>query len=156
METFRKAYLAGETCKFLFFWGHTPSGDGRIHENGLSQWWMCRFVLDGVGRSCAEQYMMAEKARMFDDLEMWGAIVNAKHPKEMKACGRAARASNPEIRDARCDILGRNGYAAKFGQNSEWWAFPAGTKNRSLVEASPRDCILGIGRGKIIRIHGIR
>lgn len=56
----KKAYNAGEKFKFLFFWGHTPSADGRVSETCLSQWWMCRFQADGVEYSCAEQFMMAE------------------------------------------------------------------------------------------------
>lgn len=148
LEALRKAYLAGESLKFLFFWGHTPPGNGRVNESCLSQWWMCRFVLDGVEYSCAEQYMMAEKARMFGDQEMLEAIMHAKHPKEMKAYGRAVRSFDLARWEARCYELVRNGNMAKFAQNPELWAFLSGTKNRILVEASPQDRIWGIGMGR--------
>lgn len=148
LESLQKAWLAGEKCKFLFFWGHMPSADGRITESCLSQWWMCRFSVEGVEYSCAEQYMMAEKARLFGDGEMLEAILRAKHPKEMKAFGRAVKRFDQKIWSARCYELVRNGNLAKFGQNADLWAFLAGTKNRILVEASPRDRIWGIGMGK--------
>ena len=42
----KKAYEAGETFKFLFFWGHTPAADGHINEACLSQWWkQCKLPL---------------------------------------------------------------------------------------------------------------
>ena len=40
------------------------------------------------------------------------------------------------------------GNLAKFSQNRELWGFLRSTKNRILVEASPRDRIWGIGMGK--------
>lgn len=148
LESLRKAYLAGEKCKFLFFWGHTPPADGRVNESCLSQWWMCRFTVDGVEYTCAEQFMMARKARIFGDEEMLAAIMKAKHPKEMKALGRAVRRFDPEVWSARCYELVREGNLAKFRQNPELRVFLSGTKNHILVEASPRDRIWGIGMGK--------
>lgn len=71
-EALKKAYIAGRHFKFLFFWGHTPSADGLITEACLSQWWKCSFTADGTVYSCAEQFMMAEKARMFGDRDMFG------------------------------------------------------------------------------------
>lgn len=37
------------------------------------------------------QFMMAEKARMFGDSQMLARIMEASHPKEMKAYGRAVQ-----------------------------------------------------------------
>ena len=37
---------------------------------------------------------------------------------------------------------------SKFSQNKELWEFLKNTKDRILVEASPRDRIWGIGMGK--------
>ncbi len=37
--------------------------------------------------------MIAEKARMFGDGEMLSMILKARHPKEMKAYGRAVKIS---------------------------------------------------------------
>ena len=68
LEDLKKAFEEGERFKFLFFWGHTPAKDGQIYEACLSQWWQCKFQVDGAEYSCAEQFMMEEKARMFGDI----------------------------------------------------------------------------------------
>lgn len=95
-------YADGKTYKFLFFWGHTPSADGKITETCLSQWWMCDFTVNGVLYSCAEQYMMAEKARLFQDEEMLDRIMHAKYPKEMKAYGRAVKNFSQTVWENAC------------------------------------------------------
>lgn len=148
LDALRRAWLAGEKVKFLFFWGHTPPADGRITESCLSQWWMCRFTVAGIKYTCAEQYMMAEKARLFGDEAMLSAILAAKHPKEMKAYGRAVQRFDPEVWERRCSDIVCRGSVEKFRQNPELLAYLLGTGGRVLVEASPRDRIWGIGMGK--------
>lgn len=144
----RKACAEGKTFKYLFFWGHTPAKDGRIHEACLSQWWPCLFQVDHVEYSCAEQFMMAEKARMFADEEMLAEIMKASHPKEMKAYGRAVKNFDKDLWDSQCYDIVKRGNLAKFSQNPELWEFLKNTRQRILVEASPRDRIWGIGMGK--------
>ena len=148
LEDLKKAYNKGQHYKFLFFWGHTPDPRGRITETCLSQWWMARFEIEGITYSCAEQFMMAEKARMFHDKEMLSLILGAKHPKAMKAYGRSVRNFNQEIWENSCYDIVKKASMAKFSQNRELWEFLRSTKNRILVEASPRDRIWGIGMGK--------
>lgn len=148
VDSLREAYQRGECKKFLFFWGHTPRVEGEVDESCLSQWWMCSFEVDGVSYSCAEQYMMAQKARLFGDTEMLAAIMDAKHPKEMKAFGRAVRGFDQKVWETHCYEFVLQGNLAKFGQNRELMTFLLATQNRILVEASPRDRIWGIGMGK--------
>ena len=144
----KQAYEAGKPMKFLFFWRNTPSDDGSITETCLSQWWSSKFEVDGVEYCCAEQFMMAEKARMFGDEEMLQKIMETTIPKEMKGYGRAVRGFEKERWDAACYEIVRRGNEAKFSQNPELWEFLRRTKNRILVEASPMDRIWGIGMGK--------
>ncbi|MNJ44257.1 hypothetical protein D3C77_393010 [compost metagenome] len=92
--------------------------------------------------------MMAEKARLFGDEEMLEAIMKSKHPKEMKAFGRAVRFFDQDAWEAKCYDIVKAGNLAKFSQNESLWNFMKTTKNRILVEASPRDRIWGIGMGK--------
>lgn len=148
IDDLKKAYLAGEKFKFLFFWGHTPPADGVIGASCLSQWWECQFEAEGTHYRCAEQFMMAQKARMFKDEKMLDAIMQASHPKEMKAYGRAVRGFDKERWDASCYEIVKRGNLAKFSQNADLWAFLKETGTRILVEASPRDRIWGIGMGK--------
>lgn len=89
--------------------------------------------------------MMAEKARLFSDDEMLESILNAKHPKEMKAFGRAVRNFDNDIWDKECYGIVKRASLAKFSQNLVLADYLKSTKNRILVEASPRDRIWGIG-----------
>lgn len=92
--------------------------------------------------------MMAEKARLFGDEEMLESILKAKHPKEMKAYGRAVRNFDKEIWDKECYGIVKRASLAKFSQNPKLGEYLKSTKNRILVEASPRDRIWGIGMGQ--------
>lgn len=148
LEDLQKAHQAGKKFKYLFFWGHTPPADGSINQSCFSQWWSSGFVIDGHKYRCTEQYMMAEKARLFGDDEMLEAIMNAKHPKQMKAFGRAVKRFDNDIWNRECYDIVKRGNLAKFSQNEELSAFIKGTKQRILVEASPVDRIWGIGMAK--------
>lgn len=148
IERLKKDYLDGKPMKFLFFWGHTPAVDGKVNEACLSQWWSCRFQVNGVEYCCAEQFMMAEKARMFGDEEMLLKIMESVQPKEIKGYGRAVRGFEQEIWEKACYGIVKKGNEAKFSQNSGLWEYLKKTKNRILVEASPRDRIWGIGMGR--------
>ncbi len=148
LEDLRKEYREGKRYKYVFFWGHTPEADGRISETCFSQWWPCRFQAEGTEYCCAEQFMMAGKARMFGDEEMLFRIMESVHPKEMKAWGRAVRHFDKEAWDLACYDLVVRGNRSKFSQNPRLLSFLLGTKKRILVEASPRDRIWGIGMGK--------
>ncbi|MFF2484599.1 NADAR family protein [Paenibacillus sp. NPDC058071] len=148
IEQLKKAYIAGETFKFVFFWGHTPLKNDVVDKSCFSQWWMSPFVVEGIEYSCVEQFMMAEKARLFGDDEMLDAIRKSKHPKEMKAYGRAVRNFEKDTWDNECYNIVKRGNLAKFSQNPKLGEYLKLTKNRILVEASPRDRIWGIGMGQ--------
>lgn len=145
LKHLQHAYEAGEKMKFLFFWGHTPSVDGHINASCLSQWWESTFSVENEQYSCAEQFMMAEKARLFGDEEMLEAIMKSKLPKEMKAYGRAIKGFNNEVWESRCYDIVLRGNLAKFGQNQELLDFMRLHHNFVFVEASPVDHIWGIG-----------
>lgn len=89
--------------------------------------------------------MMAEKAKLFNDMEMREKILAAKHPKQAKDFGRLIRGFQEDIwLENRFNIVMRANQA-KFSQNEELKKFLMQTKNRVLVEASPVDKIWGIG-----------
>ena len=135
----------GEKFEYTFFWGNAPSKDGEITKSCLSQWWMQSFEVDGVRYSCAEQYMMAQKAALFRDSHTWQRIMRASTPKEMKVLGRQV-CNFDDLKwgqEAR-DIV-RRGNIAKFGQNPKLLEFLASTKLSIIVEASPYDRVWGIG-----------
>ncbi|EAD8958340.1 NADAR family protein [Listeria monocytogenes] len=145
LEKIQHKYRKGEKLKYIFFWGHQPAEDGKISKSCFSQWWICSFKVDGVEYNCAEQFMMAEKAKLFNDMEMREKILVAKHPKQAKDFGRLIRGFQEDIwLKNRFNIVMRANQA-KFSQNEELKKFLMQTKNRILVEASPVDKIWGIG-----------
>ncbi|EAD6489006.1 NADAR family protein [Listeria monocytogenes] len=145
LEKIQHKYRKGEKLKYIFFWGHQPAEDGKISKSCFSQWWICSFKVDGVEYNCAEQFMMAEKANLFNDMEMREKILAAKHPKQAKDFGRLIRGFQEDIwLKNRFNIVMRANQA-KFSQNEELKKFLMQTKNRILVEASPVDKIWGIG-----------
>lgn len=48
-----EAERAQRPPKFLYFWGHSAPGDGRVGKHVLSQWWPQPFVVDGIGYATA-------------------------------------------------------------------------------------------------------
>lgn len=131
--------------KYIFFWGHSPSYDGSITKSCLSQWYDCKFIVDGIEYHTAEQYMMSQKALLFGDVKINQEIMQANHPKQFKDMGRRISGFNEKIwNDNKVDIVIQGNYA-KFSQNPELKAFLTGTYNSILVEASPCDRIWGIG-----------
>jgi ribA/ribD-fused uncharacterized protein len=111
----------------------------------FSQWHRCRFVVAGVTYTCAEQYMMHGKATLFGDAAVAAEILAAAHPREHKALGRKVANFNDAVWKRERERIVRDGNRAKFGQNADLRAALLATRGTTLVEASPRDTIWGIG-----------
>ncbi|MCQ6552536.1 NADAR family protein [Streptomyces sp. C10-9-1] len=143
-ELIRRA-AAGQRIKYLPFWGHAPRRDGTLGPGCLSQWWPSPFEVAGVRYATAEHWMMAAKARLFEDAEGERAVLAAAHPAAAKKAGRRVRGFDEAVwRRARSRIV-REGSVHKFGQDAGLRGFLLGTGERVLVEASPVDRIWGIG-----------
>ncbi|AHJ99773.1 NADAR family protein [Hymenobacter swuensis] len=143
VETLLRHLAAGSTPKYLYFWGHT--GRGELGKEVFSQWYPAAFELDGDTYATAEHYMMAEKARLFNDEATRQAILQAPHPDVAKRLGRQVQNFEEARWDAaRFEIVVR-GNAAKFGQHPALLNYLRATGSRVLVEASPVDAIWGIG-----------
>ncbi|MFJ8594911.1 NADAR family protein [Streptomyces sp. NPDC093598] len=144
-EALIRAVRAGAKIKYLHFWGHRPRPDGRIGASCLSQWWPAPFAVDGVVYATAEHWMMAEKARLFEDAAAERAALAAGHPAEAKKAGRLVRGFDEATwRRERFRIV-VEGSVHKFGAHPELLAYLLGTGDRVLVEASPVDRVWGIG-----------
>ena len=101
----------------------------------FSQWYPAEFEEDGVVFSCIEQYMMAKKALLFKDQDIYNRILKEDSPKKMKALGRKVKNFDPNIwaKERYSIVFCAN--MLKFGQdfkkisktkriysNSFWWA----------------------------------
>lgn len=131
--------------EYLFFWGHQPSKDGTVIKTCLSQWWASDFIEEGITYKTAEHYMMAQKAKLFNDMEVFERIISKTSPKDVKNLGRQIRNFDADVWDTNKYQIVRKGNYLKFYQNESLKQFLIQTKNKVLVEASPVDAIWGIG-----------
>lgn len=130
--------------KYLFFWGHQPAKDGKITMSCLSQWWMSEFRVDLSTYCCMEQFMMAEKARLFGDKEIEEKIMQCKEPKLIKALGRGVHNFDEDTwNKVKYSIVLKGNYH-KFLQNDNLRIFLLSTDDKVLVEASPYDGVWGV------------
>ncbi|MET9774930.1 NADAR family protein [Streptomyces sp. NPDC006367] len=149
---------SGVRVEYLCFWGHRPLPDGRIGPGCLSQWWPSPFTVDGVEYATAEHWMMAGKARLFEDAEAERRVLAAGHPAEAKKAGRLVRGFDEAVWERERFGIVVEGSVHKFasdpalrefllntGERSETGVPPAGGWGRILVEASPVDRVWGIG-----------
>jgi len=123
-----------QTDRFMLFWGGWPS-----------QWHPASFKLDGIQYNCCEQYMMAEKARVFRDDHALAQILACTNPRDQKAVGRKVRGFDEEAWNSVCRGIVYTGNLARFSQDQSLKSQLLDTEDRTIVEASPVDCIWGIG-----------
>lgn len=136
----------GEMPPFVMFWGHRPrAGAAGPGPWVCSQWFPSEFVVDGQRYATAEHWMMAEKARLFDDAAAESRVFATDDPVEVQAVGRSVTNYDEDRWRAHRFEIVVAGSLAKFGQDPvlrDYLLFTGGTV---LVEASPRDAIWGIG-----------
>ena len=114
-------------------------------SNCFSNWFRCHFDVQRVYYNSSEQWMMAEKARLFHDREIEKKIMSSKSPREQKKLGRKIRGFRENVWQAhRLDIMVR-GLMSKFSQNLDLKRTLLATGDREIVEASPHDRIWGVG-----------
>ncbi|WP_037843989.1 NADAR family protein [Streptomyces sp. NRRL S-455] len=140
-----RADRAGAKIDYLHFWGHRPRPDGRLGASCLSQWWPAPFSVDGVEYATAEHWMMAGKARLFEDAAAERAVLAATHPTQAKRAGRLVRGFDEAIWERERFRIVVEGSLHKFAAHPELREFLLNTGDRVLVEASPLDRVWGIG-----------
>lgn len=127
-----------ETDTNIFFW------------NGpLSNWWWSPFddtiVEKQLHFESVEQFMMATKAYIFADFDIFDKIMKENDPKYQKALGRSVRNFDDVVWKKYARRLVYRGIYSKFNQNPELKALLLSTGDKILVEASPYDHVWGIG-----------
>lgn len=148
IEQMRNAFSEGESLKYTFFWGHQPSADGSITKSCLSQWWKEDFWSVAHIYCCMEQFMMANKAELFEDEEIREQILQCSDPKQIKALGRKIRNFDETVWNEVKYSIVLNGNYLKFVQNPALRDYLLSTGDSVLVEASPYDGIWGIKMGQ--------
>lgn len=136
----RKAAML-DNSSTVYFYGHIAGPHACF-----SQFYPCTFVdEDGVHYSCAEQFMMAEKARVFGDEGTRAKILAAETPQDMKALGRYVSPFREDTWAAHRERVVAHGNLLKFRQNEALCAVLLGTGGATLAEAAANDRMWGIG-----------
>lgn len=120
---------------------HNPEED-----NGyLSNWYLSEFVADNVKFSSMEQYMMFQKAKLFEDKDSMDKILSTDNVGKIKAIGREVSNYNDVIWNGMRQIIVYQGLFEKFRQNEKLKDMLLKTKNHILAECAVKDRIWGIG-----------
>ncbi|KAI6654311.1 hypothetical protein LOD99_709 [Oopsacas minuta] len=114
-------------------------------ESPFSQFHSADFRVNRTLYVCAEQYMMSNKARLFEDNSKLTDIMSAVEPKKMKKYGREVKNFDQDIWKMCCRQYVQEGNVAKFSQNPKLLSIFLKTDDKYFAEASPMDRIWGIG-----------
>lgn len=121
---------------YYFFWET---------KHPFSQWHKCSFTISGLTFTSTEQYMMYQKAKLFDDMDIAEKILRTNNVREQKKLGRQVRNFKKQDWNQNAIQIVFTGNKAKFTQNSDFLNLLLSTKGKTIVEASPDDNIWGIG-----------
>lgn len=130
---------------FIFFWDGIFSN---WHPSKFTEKLLIADELKDVRFTCAEQYLMAQKAIMFDDMPVLQKIMGTDNPRTQKALGRSIKTFDAdkwaEVREEKF----YPGLLAKYDQNPDLRKILLDTGDKIIVEASPYDTVWGIGMGE--------
>ena len=128
------------TEKYVFF------------QRGIfSNWTKAPFCdpTNGLAFANSEQYFMYRKAILFGDTEMASEILKqGRSPMKAKVLGRKVRGFDPKKWDEEKYEIMKEANRLKYSQNPDLLKELISFGDRTIVEASPRDHIWGIGLGE--------
>ena len=132
------------TDKYVLFW-----------HGCFSQFYQSCMIIDNVTYECSEQYMMASKAKLFNDnLHCRLILENGHNPQQCQRYGRSVQGFNEQTWIENREKIVYKGNYGKFSQNKQLRdvMFTISVidddnhvKFRTFVECSPYDRIWGIG-----------
>lgn len=111
----------------------------------FSNWYLSDFTVDGVKYSSMEQYMMYQKAVIFNDGDAARKILAMSDVAAIKALGRAVKDYNDHVWSGVRQLVVYRGLVEKFRQNDDLHRALLSTGNQVLAECAVKDRIWGIG-----------
>ena len=124
------------TDNYLFFYGN---------KDHFSNFYKADFIVENIKFSCGEQFIMYNKALLFNDLEIANKILNEDSPFTFKKLGRKVKNfDDKKWAASRFDITFKGLYQ-KYKQNLDLYNLILDTECLEIAEASPTDRIWGIG-----------
>ena len=115
-------------------------------ENGyLSNWYLSDFTVNGTAYSSMEQYMMHQKALLFQDSAIAQQILSTSNVGKVKALGRSVHNYDDILWNGLRQIIVYKGLLEKFRQNDDLKNRLLATSPDILAECAVQDRIWGIG-----------
>lgn len=111
----------------------------------LSNWYLSEFCMDGIRYFSMEQYMMYQKAILFENKDIAEKILSTDEASVIKALGRKVKNYEDSVWNGRRQIIVYRGLIGKFGQNPELKEKLLETGDAILAECAVKDRIWGIG-----------
>lgn len=111
----------------------------------LSNWYLSDFEVNGIKYSSMEQYMMYQKAVLFNDNEIAEQILATSDVGKIKALGRMVKKYNDVVWNGMRQIIIYEGLLEKFRQNDDLKNELLATGQDILAECAVQDRIWGIG-----------
>ena len=111
----------------------------------LSNWYLSEFTLDGITFSSMEQYMMYQKAILFEDTDIAAQILATDNVVIIKELGRKVTGYIDSVWDGMRQVIVYKGLLEKFKQNEELGKALLDTGSNILAECAVKDRIWGIG-----------
>ena len=120
---------------------HSPD-----EENGyLSNWYLSEFTVGGITFSSMEQYMMYEKADLFEEQTTAEKILQTDDVAKIKASGRTVQNFDDKVWTKEREGIVYRGISEKFRQNPELAKKLEKTGKEIIAECAVKDRIWGIG-----------
>ncbi len=120
----------------------------KVHQfsrGPLSQWYPAKFTVNDIEYHNSEQYMMAEKAKLFGDTNQEALIMQHPDPRSTKALGRAVYGFDQDTWNTHKEEIAYRGNLAKFEANEPIRQHLLSTYDNILAEAAPGDLVWGTG-----------
>lgn len=111
----------------------------------LSNWYLCDFTVDDIKYTSTEQYMMYQKAILFNDTEIAEQILSTSDVALIKKLGRKVKNFDEKIWDKNKADIVKEGLFNKFSQNPDLKEKLLETSPCLLAECAVHDRIWGIG-----------
>lgn len=115
----------------------------------FSQWYASPFEAEILNAgthkfNCCEQYMMAGKALVFNDDDVFNAIMLETNPRKHKELGRQVRDFDPDLWNLVARAIVHQGNVAKFTSTEKLNQYLLGTDDLYLVEGAVYDAVWGV------------
>lgn len=111
----------------------------------FSNWYLSDFCVRDRKFSSMEQYMMYQKAVLFQDTEIAEQILQTTDVGKIKALGRLVKNYEDAIWSGMRQVIVYQGLLEKFRQNDELKQKLLATQDHILAECAVQDKIWGIG-----------